>query len=193
MKTQRLCFNLQSICSFGNSLSFRCISPSVTPFVRSSLHSKSSLHSQSFTFGSFLLAVSSLIINSIQSVFTPQVHSFTQSFISKLIQSFSSLDQGLVHTTVPTFGLSLSLAQQAKLVPFARSQVTFSRFTPSLLKISKAYGKAVHMCLAHLTNTIVSGIGNQHEGDLSRKQGVVCTSKHRLYFTQLEDNPIVVS
>ena len=92
MKTQRLCFNLQSICSFGNSLSFRCISPSVTPFVRSSLHSKSSLHSQSFTFGSFLLAVSSLIINSIQSVFTPQVHSFTQSFISKLIQSFSSLD-----------------------------------------------------------------------------------------------------
>jgi hypothetical protein len=102
MKTQRLCFNLQSICSFGNSLSFRCISPSVTPFVRSSLHSKSSLHSQSFTFGSFLLAVSSLIINSIQSVFTPQVHSFTQSFISKLIQSFSSLDQGLVHTTVPS-------------------------------------------------------------------------------------------
>ena len=126
MKTQRLCFNLQSICSFGNSLSFRCISPSVTPFVRSSLHSKSSLHSQSFTFGSFLLAVSSLIINSIQSVFTPQVHSFTQSFISKLIQSFSSLDQGLVHTTVRIRISSLSLAQQAKLVPFARSQVTFS-------------------------------------------------------------------
>ena len=121
MKTQRLCFNLQSICSFGNSLSFRCISPSVTPFVRSSLHSKSSLHSQSFTFGSFLLAVSSLIINSIQSVFTPQVHSFTQSFISKLIQSFSSLDQGLVHTTVRIRISSLSLAQQAKLVPFARS------------------------------------------------------------------------
>ena len=100
---------------------------SVTPFVRSSLHSKSSLHSQSFTFGSFLLAVSSLIINSIQSVFTPQVHSFTQSFISKLIQSFSSLDQGLVHTTVRIRISSLSLAQQAKLVPFARSQVTFSR------------------------------------------------------------------
>ena len=93
MKTQRLCFNLQSICSFGNSLSFRCISPSVTPFVRSSLHSKSSLHSQSFTFGSFLLAVSSLIINSIQSVFTPQVHSFTQSF--PLVWNFTQLIQEL--------------------------------------------------------------------------------------------------
>ena len=66
---------------------------SVTPFVRSSLHSKSSLHSQSFTFGSFLLAVSSLIINSIQSVFTPQVHSFTQSF--PLVWNFTQLIQEL--------------------------------------------------------------------------------------------------
>ena len=160
MKTQRLCFNLQSICSFGNSLSFRCISPSVTPFVRSSLHSKSSLHSQSFTFGSFLLAVSSLIINSIQSVFTPQVHSFTQSFPLVCHSSFIQLIQELhsflgrsfpsvspsVHSTKVSFtlpflpfGQSLSVAiitfPLVRFLPIAPSQ---GRSLCSLLKYSSS-------------------------------------------------------
>ena len=102
---------------------------SVTPFVRSSLHSKSSLHSQSFTFGSFLLAVSSLIINSIQSVFTPQVHSFTQSF--PLVWNFTQLIQEL---RVPSLRSVLQFTR-----PRSRSHVPF---IPLVFTLTRSTSKA---------------------------------------------------
>ena len=126
---------------------------SVTPFVRSSLHSKSSLHSQSFTFGSFLLAVSSLIINSIQSVFTPQVHSFTQSFPLVCHSSFIQLIQELhsflgrsfpsvspsVHSTKVSFTLPfLPFGQSLSVAIITFPLVRFLPIAPSQLIKSKA-------------------------------------------------------